>query len=233
MLYVCCGSDTEAVREQAMVLLAQYADKGYQQGRIEADQYESGMLPTVVNSSSLFNEAAVYLLDTVDAKEEFLADIKTCRTALGETEQVFVLVAGKLLAPEKKQYATIAKEVYELNSSSPQRFNTFALSDALAEKNKKQLWLLWQSAQREGVAAEEVIGVLWWQLKMLLLASRTGSAAEAGVKAYPYQKAKRAIGNFAPNELDKLADSLLVVYHDGHAGIVDIHLALESWLLRI
>ena len=79
----------------------------------------------------------------------------------------------------------------------------------------------------------ELIGILWWQLKTLLLAQKTGNASEAGMKDFPYKKAKQALPNFAAGEVESLSLSLLTLYHQGHSGEVDIDEALELWLLSL
>jgi hypothetical protein len=72
---------------------------------------------------------------------------------------------------------------------------------------------------------------LWWQLKTLRLAELTQSADEAGVKSFPYDKAKRSLSKFAPGEVVALSESLLRLYHDARAGKRDLILALERWVL--
>ena len=59
------------------------------------------------------------------------------------------------------------------------------------------------------------------------------TAAEAGMKDFPYQKAKRALLRFKPGEIEAKARKLLVLYHKGHRGEVDLDLALEEWVLRV
>ena len=92
---------------------------------------------------------------------------------------------------------------------------------------------LLQEAKAAGQSAEEIIGVLWWQLKTLRLAAITNLASEAGLKDFPYNKAKRSLSHFKEGELGTLSLSLLSLYHEGPAGIVDIDEALEQWLLRV
>jgi hypothetical protein len=53
------------------------------------------------------------------------------------------------------------------------------------------------------------------------------------MKDFPYNKAKRSLRNFKEGELEKLSQTLLAVYHDGHGGKRDIDLALEKWTLTI
>ena len=65
------------------------------------------------------------------------------------------------------------------------------------------------------------------------LAAATSSASEAGVKDFPYNKAKRSLSKFAPGEVDTLSRSLLRTYHDAHKGLVDLSFGFEMWVLSV
>jgi hypothetical protein len=93
--------------------------------------------------------------------------------------------------------------------------------------------VLLQEARQSGLREEEIIGMLWWQLKSLRLALVTNSADEAGMKEFPYTKAKRALSTFAPGEVVLLSQSLLELYHAGHSGQSDMDVALEEWVLTL
>jgi hypothetical protein len=75
--------------------------------------------------------------------------------------------------------------------------------------------------------------MLWWQLKTLRLAAVTDSPSEAGLKDYPYKKAKGALRHFKPGEVESLSNSLLTLYHEGHQGKADMELRLEEWALSL
>ncbi len=152
---------------------------------------------------------------------------------LSSHESIFVIIEGVLLAPEKKKFARLTEHLDETKGETAQRFNTFALSDALLARNKKQLWMGLCEATESGVSAEEIIGILWWQLKTLRLVARSKTAEEAGMKDFTFNKAKRALMSFKQGEIERLSQSLLEVYHQGHAGEHDIDLALEKWTLSL
>ena len=121
----------------------------------------------------------------------------------------------------------------EYKAAAAERFNAFGMADSLSRKDKKTLWLQLQDAKQANLSAEEIIGTLWWQLKSMRLAKNTNSAAEAGMKDFPYNKAKRALSAFKDGELESLSRGLLTVYHEGHLGKVDIDIALERWMLTL
>jgi len=41
------------------------------------------------------------------------------------------------------------------------------------------------------------------------------------------------LNKFSSGEVEKLSQSLLELYHDGHAGVRDMDMALEEWVLEI
>src|SRR5690606_36178374 len=115
--------------------------------------------------------APLYVLDTPSLQSEFLADVMGNLSILADSANTFVLIEDALLAPEKKKLQKHAATCEEYKRAAAERFNTFALADYLLKKDKRQLWVGLQEANRAGLAAEEIIGTLWWQLKSLRLAA--------------------------------------------------------------
>jgi hypothetical protein len=112
-------------------------------------------------------------------------------------------------------------------------FNIFAFTDTIAARNKKDAWVLYQKALASGMAAEEIFFKVVWLFKTLLLASRTATAEEAGMKEYPFKKAKGAIRNFKPGELEQMSEDLVMGYHEARRGKGEIETLIEKLLLRL
>jgi len=233
MLQVVCGTDSITIRREAFALADTAQAAGAALHRLESDQYAPGLLADAVGASSLFGEAAVYVIDTPSELSDFLSEVLEYAPSLAESSNLFVVIEKALLAPVKKQFMNAGATLSEYKAVAGERFNVFAMADALSRKDKRTLWLLLQGASAAGIAVEEIIGILWWQLKTLRVAALTQSAAEAEMKDYPYNKAKRSVANFAGDELTVLSHSLLNVYHAGHAGEVPLNEALELWVLRM
>ena len=233
MYTVYYGKDTVAVRDAALKKIEEVRATGAVVTVLDADSYMPGMVRDAVGATSLFGEAQCYVLDTPSADAVYEEEVSDMGEALKESVHTFVVIEGELNAEQKKPYKKYAAEFVEYKAPAAERFNTFVLADSLSRKDKRALWLQLQDATVSGQSAEEIIGVLWWQLKVLRLAAVTKSAEEAGMKAFPYQKAKRALTAFKPGELETLSESLLTVYHDGHAGVRNIDAALEKWVLTL
>jgi hypothetical protein len=112
-------------------------------------------------------------------------------------------------------------------------FNIFSLTDAFGRRDKKNLWVLFQKAVESGAVPEEIHGILFWQLKSMLLAHACKSAAEAGVKPFVWSKARTFAKNWSEEELKNLSAKMVSLYHDAHRGIYEFPIALERLILTI
>ena len=235
MLHVFYGNDElqvqQAVADQLASLREQ--DPTLQVERLEGARYVPGLVQNLLGSVALFGTSPVYVLDMPSQYPEYKEEVLGLAAELAESPLVFIVTEKTILAAEKKQLTGALAVLSEYKLGEVKRFDTFSLANALAIKDKRQLWLLLQEARRNDIAAEEIIGILWWQLKTLRVAALTKSAEEAGVKDFPYNKAKKALTAFKAGEVDRLSRALLTLYHDGHAGLRDIDLALEEWILTI
>ena len=233
MLVVFFGNDQIKVRSEAHKYIDSLLKDDQSVVRIEVDNYQSGQLVNFSASSVLFGLMPIYLVDTLSTSSDYYQELLDNLEILAASKCIFVVIEKDLKANDKKLFAKYTDEIHEFKKGvSPIKFNVFSMAEALANKDKRQLWVLLQEAKRNNLSAEEIIGTLWWQLKTLRLALITKSAEEAGVKDFPYNKAKRALKNFKDGELETLSLQLLKLYHDGHAGKCDIDLALEEWVLK-
>jgi DNA polymerase III delta subunit len=233
MLRVFFGNDTIKVRESAFNELDNLRAEGISATVVEENNYEAGLVSDAVNSQSLFGGKQVYLFDTPSQEEKFYEEVVANLAAMQAQENIFLILESNLLAAEKKRFEKHADSIEEYKATAKERFNSFALADALVRKDRKALWMLFHEAVLAGIAAEELVGILWWQLKTLRLAAITKNAEEAGLKDFPYQKARRSLAKFGGGELENLSTSLLTLTHDSRRGFYDIDQALERWILRL
>lgn len=230
MLHLYYGTDTITARSKA-VAVANATETTVE--RFESETFVEGMLRDAVESVSLFGDIHTYIIDTPSMNEEMWLELINLVEVLAESTLLFIVLDANLTAAQVKPLKLHAASVEVCAKDKAEAFNTFALADALANKDKKTLWILFTEAVRHGQSAEEIIGILWWQIKSMRLAQTTNSAQEADMKDYPYNKAKRALRNFKPGELEKISHQLLTIYHEGHGGEKDILVGLEEWVLGV
>jgi hypothetical protein len=174
------------------------------------------------------------IFENKEAKEWTLEQV----SRLASSENAFVYLEEKLDAASLKKIEKVAEEVKsfvapELLRSARREFNVFSLADALGKRKSLHLWSLLLEAFLNDVSPEEVCGVLFWQVKAMLLATLEKSASAAGLKPFVYEKSRRYALLYRKEELLDLSRKLVSIYHDAHRGIHDFPTALERFALTL
>lgn len=113
-------------------------------------------------------------------------------------------------------------------------FNIFALTDAIGARNKREAWVLYQKALAAGMTAEDVFfRIVFWQVKAMLIASKTKSVEETDMKPFPYNKAKSFLKNFKSGELEKISADLVKGYHEVRRGKGETETLVEKMILKL
>lgn len=232
MLYVYFGDDVTKVRTEALKKANGLLIEGGELSLITSDGASSELIADAVGTTSLFRPYEVFVLDTLSEEKELFLSVLELAPSLADSHNHFVLIEGPLLLGPKKIFEKHAEGVTEYKKVKKET-NPFAIADALCARDKKTLWILLQEAWQGGRPNEEIIGTLFWQLKMLRLAEVTKSALEAGQKPFVYDKAKRALEKYKAGEVAQLSHALVVLYHEGHAGKRMLGDALEAWVLKL
>lgn len=143
----------------------------------------------------------------------------------------FIFCVSKLLAADKKKLVRVPVLDCVTVKESQEKFNLFAFSDAFASKNKKDLWVLYQKAIRAGVSEQEIIGIILWQVRVLLLVLHK-TEKDAGLKPFVVSKAQKALHSFSSSALEGYMKDLVSMYHDARRG-VDLSNNFERFILSL
>ena len=134
----------------------------------------------------------------------------------------------------------IGEERSDLNTDSKglalgsrPEFNIFTFTDAVGSRQKKQAWILYRKALSIGIPAEEIFYKLVWQIKSMLIVSKTKNVGETDMKTFPYNKAKSFLKNFKPDELEALSEGLVVGYSLIRRGEGEMEMFVEKILLSL
>lgn len=242
MIYLIHGSDTFLARAKARQLVESLTTKKPDAlfRRYTVENFEQGMLDELIGSQGLFVTRIIIELDTLFANGEYKAVILDTLARLAASENIFIILEEKLLKPELLAFEKHAKKISEYSTADgafTKKGKTgalpFALADALARRDKKDLWALYTQHIATGAVAEELHGLLFWQIKMMLLAATTPSAEAAGIKSFVYNKARSAGANFSLTELHTLSRKMVSIYHDAHRGLGDLNILLERCILEL
>ncbi|PCI29011.1 hypothetical protein COB55_02985 [Candidatus Wolfebacteria bacterium] len=237
MLYFIHGTDVEKTRAKAHgiidVLKKKKPDALF--FRIDEGEMDEGTINDLIGGQGLFEKKYIVFLNTVcenaETKEILLKKLKEIQGS----DNVFILLEGKLDAKTKSKIEKVAEKVqtYDADKKPIEKFNIFSLTDALGKRNRRELWVLYHKARLRGSAPEEIHGILFWQIKTMLLAAQSANANEAGLKPFVYGKATGFLSYYSLDELKKLSQDLVVLYHNARRGIGMLDTSLERFVLTI
>lgn len=237
MLYVYYGTDTDTARAKVRAttehMLAKHPDA--LSFRVTADTLDQHSFEELTQSQGLFKREYIVLLDHVFEHPDGEARVLEVLEALAAAPHPFFVLEGALRAPTKRKlekHATAIHEFAQQNASQRRdAFNTFALSDALGARDRKQLWVLFRQAKQRSVADEEILGILFWMLKAIVIAGASANPEAANMKPYPFNKAKRFARNYAEDELSARIRELALMPTTARRRGTPLEISLERFIL--
>lgn len=195
------------------------------------EEWNGPALEELASGRGLFGGTYVFFIKefivTKEDKEFFMDMAKT----LARSHNSFVVsepaATKELLAAVEKaggEATALGKEAAAARDTTG-----FALADATAQRDRKRSWALFQESLSKGASAEELHGILFWQMKNLLLAKKGGTAKFS----FPLMKAKASAPKWEEEELESALSRLVAVYHEAHRGRYELPVALELFLLDV
>lgn len=240
MLYVFYGSDIAKSRDKAGALISFLRNKRPDASfiHVDADKWSTSIIEEHAAGQGLFSNKYIVFLDRITenrlAKEEIIDSLSLTQ----DSSNIFIVLEGKVLSELKKAFDKYAEKVVESEEIKNTKFNKndfniFALADAVGARDSFKSWSLYRQAIDKGIESENIIGTLFWQIKSLILAAQSKSAAEAGLNPFVFSKSKKYSSNYSPEELYSLMEKLNTLYHDGHRGLVNLELSVERLMLGL
>ena len=228
MLYILTGSDVTKAKARASALA-----KGYTVVRFGEGAEAFANVLSHIGARGLFSPKVALLLDrpseNVEGKELLAEHAKDFK----EADMPVIVIEPHVDAETKKAVAKYAEiEEFEIKKVKEEALSPFALTDSFAAGNRKDAWIVYRRLIENGSSAEEIHGILSWQARAMVLAVKTTSAEEAGLKPFVYGKAKRATARLGEEGSVELSRELVRLLHTSRMGGGDLEDLLEVFLLK-
>lgn len=242
MLSIFYGTDWKKVNEAAKKELEAFVRKNkparLSGGDAEVftlaeDNFSESELERHIASSGLFTGAHAVVVSHLLEHADFGELIVDRLDELATSPNLFIVKQGDLSAKLKKKlgkHTETVKEFVAKQKVEKAPFQIFDLANSLGARDKKNLWLGYHKALREGLAAEEIFNILLWQVRTM---SQVSAGATEGIKPFVMGKAKGFLKNYSEKELQDLSRSFVELYHEVRRGTVYMDDALEKLILTI
>jgi DNA polymerase III delta subunit len=257
MIYLLHGNDFKKSREKLHQLVDALLKKepDSSQFRIDLDNFSPEFLQEMVSGQTLFTGRYIVVADKLfqdkparpegprqdgsvglgsggEAAEIILKELKN----IANSENIFIFIEEELTKAVLGRFEKWAEKIQEFSGKvapKEDKFNVFSITDALSRKDKKNTWVLYQKALNSGMVPEEIHGILFWQVKNLLMVKDEADPKGLGLNPFVLRKSLSAAEKFKKSELIKLSQELVEIPHNARRGLEDFGVSLERFILSI
>ena len=248
MIYFLHGDDTQKSKEKLKSLLATLFSKKPNASffKLDIDNFDEVKLDEFIQSQGLFEKKYIIQMDGLFEDKSIAKFIVDKLEDLQKSENIFIFLEKKITKPVLKKIEKYATKIQEFSVKEKGRsfatkngnfnlggFNIFDLATCFGNRNKKDLWVLYQKTKIKNIPPEEVSGIIFWQLKMMFQVLNSKNALEADLKPFVFSKAKGYLKNYSEEELKKMSSALVSIYHNARRGGLEFDLALEKFILEL
>ncbi len=183
MLYLFCGNDSKN-KLRVFENFIKGISKKNEVFSFSRNNFDKMQLESLYSGSSLFSAESAIIFSNIFEYEETGDFVLEKLELMGQSNNSFIFLEGKLnkmiLDAFKKARAEL--NVFELPKEKTEKFDNFLVANAFAQKDKQNLWIYFRQAMNAGVGMEELVGVLFWKIKDMILKKNLGKFSEAELK---------------------------------------------------
>src|SRR3989338_9520039 len=183
MMYLFTGEDTKGKR-QSYEKFIKSMPAGTETFFISRNDFDQAQIESFYSGAGLFFTQCAVIFDGILDREEIRDFILEKLELLGESENSFIFLEGKLNKPILDAFRKVQAEinVFELPKAKKEKFDNFLVANAFEKKDKLNMWIYFHQAISKGVGMEELIGVLFWKMKDMILKRNFSKFSEAELK---------------------------------------------------
>ncbi len=235
MLYLFHGNNTVKTHDKAYSLaqnlLAKKPDASI--FTLNTEGWHKDRLVELLQSQGLFMGNYIVCVDIRAFSADDLATVVDFAKDMKNSSHVFIILSTSVSKKTLQAFERHADKIQEYSDVAREDKRDFRLTDTLVLKDKKKLWTLYREALALGKEIEEIHGLLYWQVKNMLLVSKSKNPEEAGLKPFVFSKTKQALQKYKIEEIENLSFNMVRVYHEARQGRVDFEVGLERVLLSL
>jgi len=220
MIHLFTGDDAKK-KIEAYEKFLKSAPKGTEVFSVNHNNFNEMEIESFYSGAGLFFTKCIVVFSNILEREDKRDFILKKLDFMKESDNDFVFLEGKLLKPvveafKKNLPAQAGKtqiNLFELPKEKKERFDNFLLANAFANRDKLNLWIYFRQAMDLGVGMEELIGVLFWKVKDMIL--------------------KKNFTKFKLEELQNIANKLSYLLPEARKKGLDDEAVFEKFLLDV
>lgn len=185
MIYLFCGDDTKN-KYSSYEKFIKSIPSGIEVFFIGKNDFNPIQTESFYSGSGLFFTKCVVVFTNTFEKEETFIFVLEKLNLMAESGNDFVFLEGKLNKTILDAFKKVRAElnVFELPKEKKEKYDNFLLAYDLEKRDKLNLWIHFRQAMDAGVGMEELVGVLFWKTKDMLLKKNFRKFSEIELKNF-------------------------------------------------
>jgi len=214
MIYLFAGDDTDKKKKAYNNLLESIKDKG-EFLEINHNSFDRMQIESLYSGEGLFTPQFIVVFNNILDREDNSIFILDKLPLMGESRSSFIFLENKIpkIVLDEFKKARAEMNIFELPKEKKEKFDNFLLANAFADRDKLNLWIFYRQAVDKDVGLEELVGVLFWKIKDMIL--------------------KNNFSKFTKAELQNHAATLACILPEARSEGRDAETALEKFLLEV
>ena len=213
MIYLFTGDDTKKKLVNYEKFL-KTLPKGVEIFSISKNDFDPIQIESFCSGPGLFFNKCAIVFNDIFEREEMHDFILGKLEQMKKSENTFVFLEGKLKKVELDIFkkSKIEINLFELPKGKKEKYDSFVLAYDLEKRDKLHLWIHFREAMDLGVGMEELVGILFWKAKDMIL--------------------KKNFSKFKENELQDFASKLSYLLPEARKKGFDDEGAFEQFILE-
>ncbi len=170
MIYLFLGDDTKNKLFNYEKFIKSFPAK-VESFFISRNNFDVTQIENLYSGSSLFAALSTTIFQNIFEQEEARDFVLDKLPLMAESSNSFIFLEGKLNKPILDAFKKSGSQIniFELPKEKKEKFDNFLVANAFGQKDKLNLWIYFREALDKGVMMEELIGVLFWKIKDMIL----------------------------------------------------------------
>jgi len=214
MIYLFAGDDAQTKRKVYEKFIDSLS-KDIESFFISKNDFDPMQIESFYSGQGLFFKKSIIFFENTFDRQEIEDFLLSKLDLMKDSSNDFVFLESKLNKPILDAFKKVRAElnIFELPKEKKEKFNNFLLADAFADRDKLKLWIYFRQAVDIGVSLEELVGVLFWKAKDMIL--------------------KKNFRKFKEEELKNFCNRISYILPEVRKSGLDDESAFEQFLLEV
>ena len=182
---------------------------------INRNNFNKQQVESLYSGAGLFTPKSTVVFEGILDYEDNRDFILERLSFMAESPSDFVFLESKLLKSILDIFKKARTElnIFELPKEKKEKYDNFLVANAFQAKDKLNMWIYFRQAMDLGVGMEEIVGVLFWKIKDMII--------------------KNDFRKFKEEDLKKMASRLSYLLPEARSKGMDAESAFEQFLLEV